>query len=43
MSGCGSVSDIRYWRDLGQGGHFVMLECPELLTGSLRTLFPPFR
>jgi pimeloyl-ACP methyl ester carboxylesterase len=36
-------TDIRYWRDLGQGGHFVMLECPELLADSLRTFFREFR
>jgi len=36
-------TDIRYWRDLGQGGHFVMLEYPELLANSLRTFFRPFR
>lgn len=36
-------TDIRYWRDLGKGGHFVMLEYPELLANSLRTFFRPFR
>lgn len=35
--------DIRYWHDLGEGGHFVMLEKPELLASSLRTFFREFR
>jgi pimeloyl-ACP methyl ester carboxylesterase len=36
-------TDIRYWHDLGRGGHFVMLEYPELLAESLRTFFRQFR
>jgi pimeloyl-ACP methyl ester carboxylesterase len=36
-------TDIRHWRDLGAGGHFVMLEQPELLADSLRTFFRLFR
>lgn len=36
-------TDIRHWRDLGAGGHFVMLEQPELLADSLRTFFRMFR
>jgi pimeloyl-ACP methyl ester carboxylesterase len=36
-------TDIRHWRDLAQGGHFVMLEQPELLADSIRTFFREFR
>jgi pimeloyl-ACP methyl ester carboxylesterase len=36
-------TDIRYWHDLGRGGHFVMLEYPELVAESLRTFFREFR
>ena len=36
-------TDIRHWRDLGKGGHFVMLECPGLLAASLRDFFRAFR
>lgn len=36
-------TDIRYWRDLSHGGHFVMLEEPEILAGSLRDFFRMFR
>lgn len=36
-------TDIRYWRDLGAGGHFVMLERPELIADSIRTFFRQFR
>jgi pimeloyl-ACP methyl ester carboxylesterase len=36
-------TDIRYWRDLGAGGHFVMLENPKLLAESIRAFFRQFR
>jgi len=36
-------TDIRHWRDLGTGGHFVMLENPELLAQSIRAFFRPLR
>ena len=36
-------TDIRYWRDLGAGGHFVMLERPDLLADSIRDFFRQLR
>jgi pimeloyl-ACP methyl ester carboxylesterase len=36
-------TDIRQWRDLGRGGHFVALEEPALLADSLRAFFRPLR
>ncbi|MFB7274562.1 epoxide hydrolase family protein [Streptomyces sp. NPDC056244] len=30
-------TDLRYWRDLPDGGHFPALERPEVLAGELRT------
>jgi pimeloyl-ACP methyl ester carboxylesterase len=35
--------DIRQWRELERGGHFVALEEPELLAQSLRDFFRPLR
>ncbi|MBA2277656.1 MAG: epoxide hydrolase [Chloroflexia bacterium] len=36
-------TDIRYWRELPRGGHFVAKEEPELLAESIRTFFRPLR
>ena len=36
-------ADVRYWADLGRGGHFVALEEPELVAGSIRTFFEGLR
>jgi pimeloyl-ACP methyl ester carboxylesterase len=41
-SGNAIYTDIRYWRDLGKGGHFVMLEHPELLADSIRSFSRQF-
>jgi hypothetical protein len=35
----GIVSDIRYWSELGRGGHFVAGEAPILLAKSIRAFF----
>jgi pimeloyl-ACP methyl ester carboxylesterase len=35
--------DIRYWADLGKGGHFLAAEEPELLAESIRQFFRPLR
>lgn len=31
--------DIRWWHELGKGGHFAALEQPELFTTELRSFF----
>jgi hypothetical protein len=36
-------TDIRQWRELGRGGHFVALEEPALLADAIRTFFRPLR
>lgn len=36
-------TDIRYWRDLGTGGHFIMLENLRLLAESIRAFFRQLR
>ncbi len=35
--------DIRYWTELGRGGHFIAGEEPELLAESIRAFFRPLR
>ena len=36
-------SDIRFWEDSGQGGHFIALEEPELVAQVLRDFLRPLR
>ncbi len=36
-------TDIRRWKQLERGGHFVMLEEPQLLAEAIRTFFRPLR
>jgi pimeloyl-ACP methyl ester carboxylesterase len=35
--------DIRSWIDFGRGGHFILLEEPQLVAEALRTFFRPLR
>ena len=35
--------DIRSWVDFERGGHFILLEEPQLVAGTLRSFFRPFR
>jgi pimeloyl-ACP methyl ester carboxylesterase len=36
-------TDIRSWIDFGRGGHFILLEEPQLVADALRAFFRPFR
>lgn len=35
--------ELRYWNELGKGGHFAALEQPEAFTGEVRAAFRAFR
>ena len=37
------LPDLRYWNELGKGGHFAALEQPEAFTGEVRAAFRAFR
>jgi pimeloyl-ACP methyl ester carboxylesterase len=36
-------ADVRRWVDLGRGGHFVLLEEPQLVAEAIRAFFKPLR
>jgi len=38
-----TFTDIRRWVDAGRGGHFIMLEEPQMLAEAIRTFFRPLR
>jgi len=35
--------DLRYWNELGKGGHFAALEQPAAFTSEVRAAFRAFR
>ena len=36
-------ANLVHWSEFDRGGHFAVLEVPELVAGDLRTFFAPVR